>query len=84
MTKVKYDAIWTITDLLTKYMYFLPYQEGSTIEHLVYIFQKTIVAVHGLPETIISDRETTYTSKFWQMLMAQLEVKHKCLTAFHP
>jgi len=64
MTKVKYDAIWIITDLLMKYTYFLPYQERSTVEQLAYMFQKVIVAMHGLPEIIISDREMTYTSKF--------------------
>src|SRR5439155_23386279 len=45
MTKVKYNTIWTVTDLLTKYTYFLPYQEGSTAEQLTYIFQRMIVAV---------------------------------------
>ena len=55
MTRVKYDTIWTVMDLLMKYTYFLPYQEGSTVEQLAYMFQRMKVAVHGLPETIISD-----------------------------
>ena len=53
------------------------------MKHLAYIFQKTVVAVHELLETIISDRGMTYTSKFWQILTAQLGVKHKCSMAFH-
>ena len=84
MTNMDCDAIWTITDLLTKYMYFLPYKEGSTTEQLAYMFQRTVVAAHGMPEVITSDRGTTYTSKFWQTLTAQLEIKHKCSTSFHP
>ena len=84
MTSVAYDSIWTITDLLTKYTYFVPFKESSSAEQLAYMFQKTIVATHGIPETIISDRGTTYTSKFWQTLTAQLGIKHKCSTAFHP
>src|SRR6266480_2876814 len=84
MTDMEYDSIWTVTDLLTKYTYFIPFKEGSTAEQLAYMFQRTIVATHGMPDTVISDRGMTYTSKFWQSLMAQLGIKHKCSTAFHP
>ena len=84
MMQIDYDAIWTVTDLLIKYMYFVPFKEGSIAEDLAYIFQKTIVTAHRIPEVIISDRGTTYTSKFWQTLTAQLGVKHKYSTAFHP
>ena len=64
MTNTEYDSIWTVTDLLTKYTYFIPYRKGSSTEHLAYMFQRTIVAAHGMPEVVISDRGTTYTSKF--------------------
>ena len=64
MMQTDYDAIWTVTDLLTKYTYFIPFKEGSTAEDLAYMFQKTIVTTHGIPEVIISDRGTTYTLKF--------------------
>ena len=84
MTKVEYDSIWTVTDLLTKYTYFIPYQEKSTAEHLAYMLQRTVIAAHGIPEVIISDRGAIYTSKFWQTVTAQLGIKHKCSTAFHP
>ena len=68
--QIDYNAIWTVTDLLMKYMYFIPFKEGSTAEDLAYMFQKTIVTAHGIPEVIISNRGTTYTSKFWQTLTA--------------
>ena len=84
MTNAEYDSIWMITDLLTKYTYFIPFKEGSSAEQLAYMFQRIIVSMHGMPETIISDRGTTYMSKFWQTLTAQLGIKHKCSTAFHP
>ena len=48
------------------------------------MLQKTVIAAHGIPEVIISDRGATYTSKFWQTVTAQLGIKHKCSTAFHP
>ena len=59
-----YNSIFIVTDRLIKYGYFIPYKEVSNSEELVYTFLKTIVSNHGLPEEIISDRGTTFTSKF--------------------
>lgn len=84
MTEVAYDSIFVVTDRFTKYGYFLPYKEASTAEDLAYVFLRTIASNHGLPEEIVSDRGTTFTSNFWQALMAQLGTKHKLSTAYHP
>jgi hypothetical protein len=84
MTGTKYDAILVIVDRLTKYAYFIPYQEASTAEDLAYAFLRTVVSQHGLPEEIISDRDKLFISKFWQTLTTQLGTKSKLSTAFHP
>lgn len=84
MTGVVYDSILVITDRLTKYGHFVPYKEASNAEELAYVFKKIVIANHGLPEEIISDRDKLFTSKFWQSLMAQLGTNHKLSTAFHP
>ncbi|KAM4065521.1 reverse transcriptase (RNA-dependent DNA polymerase) [Hirsutella rhossiliensis] len=60
MTNVKYDSIFVITDRLTKYGYFLPYKEASNAEELAYVFLRTIVSNHGLPNEIVSDRGSTF------------------------
>jgi hypothetical protein len=65
MTEATYDAIWVVTDRLTKYAYFIPYKEASSATDLAYIFQRTIHSQHGLPHSIITDRGTTFTSNFW-------------------
>ncbi|KAM4062066.1 reverse transcriptase (RNA-dependent DNA polymerase) [Hirsutella rhossiliensis] len=83
MTNVKYDSIFVITDRLTKYGYFLPYKEASNAEELAYVFLRTIVSNHGLPNEIVSDRGSTFVAKFCK-LMAQLGTKHKLSTAYHP
>ena len=80
----EYDSIFVITDRLTKYGYFIPFKEATDAEVLAYTVLRTVVANHGLPNEIISDRGTTFASKFWQALMAQLGVKHKLSTAYHP
>jgi hypothetical protein len=84
ITDTVYDSIFVITDRLTKYGYFIPYKEASNSEELAYTFLKVIVSNHRLPEEIVSDRGTTFASKFWQALMAQLGLKHKLSTAYHP
>jgi hypothetical protein len=84
LTGVEYDSILVITERLTKYGYFVPYLEASDAEALAYTFLQVIIANHGLPEEIISDRDKLFTSKFWRTLMALLGANHKLSTAFHP
>jgi hypothetical protein len=84
LTGVKYDSILVINDELTKYAYFEPYKESSTAEDLAYTFTKTIVARHGTPEIIKSDRGTVFTSQFWQSLMDLTGTHQKLSTAYHP
>lgn len=84
MTGVEYDSVWVVTDKLTKYVYMIPYKEGSTATQFAYAFRRHITANHGIPEEIISDRDKLWTSNFWKSLMAQLGVYHKLSTAYHP
>ncbi len=84
MTGTKFDSIWVVTDLCTKFGHFVPYKEGSNAQELAYAFQKNVVSQHGLPEEIISDRDKLFTSKFWTSLMNQMGLNHKMSTAFHP
>src|SRR3984957_5040942 len=48
------------------------------------IFFKTVFRLHGLPRVIISDRDTKFTSKFWQTLFKLVNTKLALSTAFHP
>jgi len=84
LTRVEYNSIWIITNKLTKYRYYIPYKEASTVEDLTYAFLKTIISQHGLPKEIISDKNKLFTSKFWISLMAQLGTNHKLSTTYHP
>ncbi|KAL0937059.1 reverse transcriptase domain protein [Colletotrichum truncatum] len=84
LTKVQYDSILVVVDRFTKYAYFIPYLESSTAEDLAYTFLRIIVSQHGLPQEIVSDRGSVFTSKFWRSLISQLGAKHSLSTAFHP
>ncbi|KFY32530.1 hypothetical protein V493_00106 [Pseudogymnoascus sp. VKM F-4281 (FW-2241)] len=81
LTGVEYDSILVITERLTKYGKFIPYLEASDAEALVYTFLRVILADHGLPEEIISDRDKLFTSKFWKSLMALLGTNYKLAMA---
>ncbi|KAI3825313.1 hypothetical protein L1987_06795 [Smallanthus sonchifolius] len=60
------DTIWVIVDRLTKSAHFLPIRENSSSEKLAEIFIKEIVSRHGMPLSIVSDRDTRFTSRFWK------------------
>jgi hypothetical protein len=64
MIKVKYDSILIITDRLTKYTYFINYLESLNAKDLAYTFLRMIFVNHEMLETIISDRDKLFTSKF--------------------
>ena len=62
--RVIYDSIIVVTDRLTKYAYFIPYFKNSLAEDLVYIFYKHVVANHGFPQRIISNKDKLFILRF--------------------
>jgi protoheme ferro-lyase len=83
ITGMIYDSIMIVTDRLTKYAYFIPYLENSLTEDLAYIFHKYIVANHGFPQRIISNKDKLFTSRFWKSLIDLLEIHYKLLIVYH-
>ena len=81
--KTIYDFILIIVDQLIKFNYFLSYKKASIAKDLVYTFFKTIIANHELLNEIISNRDKFFISKFWKLLMNQLKIYHKLLTAYY-
>nr|GFC01345.1 putative reverse transcriptase domain-containing protein [Tanacetum cinerariifolium] len=79
-----YDAIWVIMDRLTKSAHFLPIREDYKTEKLARIYINEIVARHGVPVSIISDRDGQFASHLWQALQEVLGTKLHMSTAYHP
>ncbi|GJU66400.1 putative reverse transcriptase domain-containing protein [Tanacetum coccineum] len=79
-----YDAIWVIVDRLTKSAHFLPIREDYKMEKLARIYINEIVARHGVPVSIISDRDGRFASYLWQALQKTLGTKLHMSTAYHP
>nr|GEX06338.1 hypothetical protein [Tanacetum cinerariifolium] len=67
-TSSGHDTIWVIVDRLTKSAYFLPMCEDYKMERLARLYLNEIVARHGVPISIISDRNSRFTSRFWQSM----------------
>ncbi|GJT00092.1 putative reverse transcriptase domain-containing protein [Tanacetum coccineum] len=67
-----YDTIWVIVDRLTKSAHFLPMKKTDSMEKLTQLYLKEIVCRHGVPLSIISDRDSRFASGFWRSLQNAL------------
>ncbi|GJS13709.1 putative reverse transcriptase domain-containing protein [Tanacetum coccineum] len=78
------DTIWVIVDRLTKSAHFLPMREDDTLEKLTRQYLKEVVSRHGVPVSIISDRDGRFTSHFWKSLNKALGTRLDMSTTYHP
>ncbi|GJY35821.1 putative reverse transcriptase domain-containing protein [Tanacetum coccineum] len=83
-TSSGHDTIWVIVDRLTKSAYFLPMREDYKMDRLARLYLNEIVARHGVPISIISDRDSRFTSRFWQSMQEALGTRLDMSTAYHP
>ncbi|GJU92649.1 putative reverse transcriptase domain-containing protein [Tanacetum coccineum] len=83
-TSSGHDAIWVIVDRLTKSAYFLAIHEDYKMERLARLYINEIIARHGVPVSIISDRDSNFTSRFWKSLQKALGTQLNLSTAYHP
>ena len=84
LTQSSHDSIWVIVDRLTKSAHFLPIRIDYPLSRLVQLYVDEIVRLHGIPKSIISDRDPRYTSDFWKSVQHALGTKLKFSTAYHP
>ncbi|KAD6794687.1 hypothetical protein E3N88_05583 [Mikania micrantha] len=83
-TAHNHDAIWVIVDRLTKSAHFLPIREDYSMDRLAKLYINEIVMRHGVPISIISDRDSRFMSRFWQTLQHALGTQINMSTAYHP
>ncbi|GJU95215.1 putative reverse transcriptase domain-containing protein [Tanacetum coccineum] len=79
-----YDIIWVIVDRLTKSAHFLPMREDYKMDRLARLYLNEIVARHGVPISIKSDRDSQFTSRFWQSMQEALGTRLDMSTTYHP
>nr|GEY44057.1 putative reverse transcriptase domain-containing protein [Tanacetum cinerariifolium] len=78
-----YDSIWVIVDRLTNSAHFLPVKTIDSMEKLTQLYLKEVVYRHGVPISIISDRDSKFTSRFCRSLQEALGTRLDMSTAYH-
>ncbi|GJX90566.1 putative reverse transcriptase domain-containing protein [Tanacetum coccineum] len=81
-SKRGHDIIWVVVDRLTKSAYFLATREDYSIEKLARLYIDEIVARHGVPVSIILNRDGQFTSRFWQTLQKALGMRLVTIRVF--
>jgi hypothetical protein len=78
------DAFVVFVDKLTKMIVALPVTKTITSGRLAKIFKKEIVRRYGMPDYLISDRDTRFLGRPWRSYLDQNNIQHKMSTAYHP
>jgi hypothetical protein len=77
------DVIWVIIDRLMKCAHFLPIKVTDSMDKLAELYVREIVRLHGVPISIVSDRDPRFTSRFWEKLQSAMRTKLNFSTAYH-
>ncbi|GMJ13693.1 hypothetical protein HRI_005038600 [Hibiscus trionum] len=83
-TPKKNNAIWVIVDRFTKSAHFLPVRMDFSLSKLAELYINEVIRLHGVPTSIISDRDPRFASRFWRTLQEALGTRVHLSTAFHP
>jgi transposase InsO family protein len=84
MTARKFDAITVFVDKLSKQVHFAPSRTTDTAVDVANCIFSNVFRLHGMPSTIVSDRDTKFTSTFWRRLQERLGTKLAMSSSFHP
>jgi hypothetical protein len=79
-----FNEILVVKDRLTKMCHFIPTVNSVSSKEMALLFLKEVVKLHGVPETIVSDRGPQFVSRFWNSLAEVLHFEPKLTTAYHP
>lgn len=74
----------TVVDALSKMAHFIPTQTTASTEDVVGLVADRVVRYHGIPQIIISDRDTRFVSQFWEMFCRRFDIKRALSSAWHP
>ena len=79
-----FDYLWVVICRLTSMVHLIPINTTTKTFELAWEFIVNVVRLHGLPDSIVSDRDLKFTAKFRKEVHRMLEIKLLMSTAFHP
>ena len=83
-TSRKHDVVWVIVDRFTKSAHFLVVRMTFTLEEFYKLYIREIVWLHGVPISIVSDRDPRFTTQFWKSFQRVIGTQLRMSTTFHP
>ena len=83
-TPQEHDAVWVIVDRLTKSAHFLAVWMTFTLERFYQLYIREIVRLHGVPVSIVSDRDPRFTTYFWKSFQKAMGTRLTMSTTFYP
>ena len=78
------NVVLVVVDRLTKYVHFIPLAHPYTASKVAELYVQYVFKLHGMPASIVSDRDPTFTSQFWKELMQLQGIELAMSSAYHP
>lgn len=79
-----YTVIMVMIDRLSKYAHFAPLSAHYTSKQVAEVFLSHVIRLHGMPQSIVSDRDKVFTSSFWRALCQLQGIQLQMSSAYHP
>ena len=82
-TSRRHDNVWVIVDRLTKLAHFLAVWMTFTLEEFCRLYVREIVRLHGVPMSIVLDRDPRFTTHFWKSFLKAMGTQLTMTTTFY-